>query len=125
MGSPDKTLIEKNERLIESAAALLSAAQNKTFQLANLNKALFYLDLCAFRDLGHVVTKSIFFALHQGPFVAQSEKRLVKPLIESGIATQAASGSSKPLSLIKQPRSFKHPHGEGPGNCNKNRALVL
>lgn len=108
MGSAGNTPVEKNERLIESAAVLLSAAHDKTLPLANLNKALFYLDLCAFRDVGHVVTKSIFFALHQGPFVAQSEKRLVKPLIESGIAAQAVSGSNQPLALIKTPRSFKH-----------------
>lgn len=76
--------------------------------MVNLNKALFYLDLVCLRDLGFPITNTTFVALKQGPVVAHYEKRLVLPLLESGIAIGEPEGQSKPIKLIQPLFPMRH-----------------
>lgn len=92
---------ERRARLLEAAAALLSGAEGQRLQMVYLNKALFYLDLVCLRDLGSPISNTTFVALRQGPVVAHYEKRLVLPLLESGIAIGEPEGQSKPIKLLK------------------------
>jgi uncharacterized phage-associated protein len=94
---------EKRERLIEAAAALLSALDNKEMQITNLNKALFYLDLYALRDLGRPVTHAPFMALQQGPVVAKYKQRLIGEMTKAGLAEQGQVGDAMPVRLLKEP----------------------
>ena len=91
---------ERRARLLEAASALLCGADGQRLQMVNLNKAIFYLDLVCLRDLGSPITNTTFVALKQGPVVAHYEKRLVLPLLESGIAVGEPEGQSKPIKLI-------------------------
>ncbi len=93
---------EKNQRIVEAAAAILAAAPSRRMNTVVLNKALFYLDLAALRDFGEVVTQSPFIALEQGPVVAQYPKRLIKPLEDAGIAVQEEHGMAKPICLKRE-----------------------
>jgi len=99
---------ENRQRLIESAAAILSAAANHELNTTNLNKALFYLDLLALRDFGSQVTGVTYIALEQGPVVAKYEKRLIKPLAESGVAVQRAKGTALPIKLAVLAETLKY-----------------
>ncbi|MCY3022111.1 MAG: Panacea domain-containing protein [Planctomycetota bacterium] len=99
---------EKTERLLESAAALLSAADGKQLNTTNLNKAVFYLDLYALRDFGSPVSHSAFVALKEGPVVAKYEKRLIKPLTESGIAVQEQHGMALPVRLVRELGTWRY-----------------
>jgi hypothetical protein len=107
MSTPVAVAHESNGRLLEAAAALLSAAPSKELQTTNLNKALFYLDLYCLRDLGHVVTQNTFMALPEGPVVAKYDKRLIEALQKQGIAEQVKSGRSLLVKLIKMPGALK------------------
>ena len=102
---PMDTPENERHRLLEAAAALLSAAKDKRLNTTNLNKAVFYLDLFALRYLGAPVTRSAFIALKLGPVVAKYEKRLIKPLMEEGIAVQEEEGMAKPIRLVREPSS--------------------
>lgn len=94
---------EKQPRLLQAAVALLSAARDRQLNTTNLNKAIFYLDLFALRDLGSSVTGSAFIALKQGPVVAKYEKRLIEPLEEAGFAVQEQDGMALPVRLVGEP----------------------
>lgn len=87
--------------LVEAAAKLLEAAGGR-MPITSLNKALFYLDLFALRDLGASVTGQTYIALPAGPVVAKYEKRLVDALEDAGLAQQDASEDSgaKPVCLV-------------------------
>jgi hypothetical protein len=94
----------RRESLIEAAARLLQAAGG-SLPITTLNKALFYLDLFALRDLGQTVTRATFVALPAGPVVAKYEARLVRALEEAGLAQQDESedGGAKPVCLLASP----------------------
>lgn len=98
---------EKAERLVEAAVALLAASPGKKLNTVVLNKALFYLDLVALRDLGHTVTGNTFVALHQGPVVAHYDKRVVRKLETLGLAKQTIDGKAKPIALVSEVPHFK------------------
>ncbi len=94
---------EKQERLIEVAAALLAASTGQRMQTTNLNKALFYVDLASLRDLGETLTGNSYLALNEGPVIAKYPQRLIRALEHAGLAEQGHEGQSKPIVLRRQP----------------------
>jgi len=92
----------ENSKLISAAAAILDEIESKQLNIVVLNKALFYLDLYALRDLGETVTGAQFVALKNGPVVASYKTRLVAALRDHGVAEQYLeySGYGKPVKLI-------------------------
>ena len=57
----------KVTKLTETAMAVLQASPERRLNITVLNKALFYLDLYALRDLGEVITRHDFIALPPPP----------------------------------------------------------
>lgn len=94
--------IGKRSKLLEGAMALLQATPSKLLNIVVLNKALFYLDLYALRDLGKLVTEQKYFALPQGPVVGKYDKKLVSGLQRAGWAEQLHKGKAKPISIIRE-----------------------
>lgn len=91
---------EKSARLIEVASAVLNAAPEHRLNTVVLNKALFYLDLAAFRDRAETLTGNAYVALQQGPVVAKYDQRLIGELEAQGIAKQVSEwDGSKPVLL--------------------------
>lgn len=99
---------EQRDKLIEAAVALLDAAPGKRLQITNLNKALFYLDLAALRDLGKTLTGCTYVAYERGPVVDRYQSALVDELVVGGFARQDDLGMSKPLVLERPIMSFQH-----------------
>lgn len=96
------THAEKEQRLLDAAVAILSAVPGRRLNITVLNKALFYLDLVALRDLGHAITGNTFVALDHGPAVAHYQKRLVRKLVKAGLAEQVTDAEgSKPVVLVE------------------------
>jgi hypothetical protein len=93
----------KRTRLAEAAAAVLSGADDHELKIVVLNKALFYLDLYAMRDLGSPVTGMSFVSSSMGPTVKDYQERLVSELWRRGIARQRVDGSARPVVLTKEP----------------------
>jgi hypothetical protein len=92
---------ERRSRLLEAASQVLAAAPDQRLNTVNLNKALFFLDLAALRDLGETITGNAYIALHWGPVIAKYRERLITALEEEGIAEQEDEGDtlSKPIRL--------------------------
>jgi hypothetical protein len=99
---------ERKQRLIEAAVALLSETPKRELKIVLLNKALFYLDLVALRDLGRTLSGATFLALEQGPVVADYPRRLIRSLEAAGLAEQGADGMSKPVRLKKSLARFDY-----------------
>jgi hypothetical protein len=99
--------MDRAERLTEAAMAILQATEGGSLNITVLNKALYYLDLYALRDLGETVTRNTYVALEQGPVVAKYEKRLVGELERQGLAEQVRSGKARPVQ-IKRPLDEFH-----------------
>ncbi len=95
---------EKRIRLVEAAAALLGAAPDRCLKIVSLNKGLFYLDLASLRDHGETFTHNTYVALEAGPVIAKYKTRLIRPLVEDGIAKQDTEGRSAPVSLLRLPK---------------------
>jgi hypothetical protein len=91
----------ENNKLFEASMALLQAVPAQQLQIVSLNKALFYLDLIALRDLGHTVTEQTYVALPKGPVVENYPNRVVKALVNSGYAEQLKIGNARPLHVVK------------------------
>ncbi len=87
--------------------AILQATSHGRLGITVLNKALFYADLRALRDLGHALTDSGFIALPQGPVVNHYERALVRDLDRLRLAEQLPDGLLKPLVVREQIRDFK------------------
>lgn len=102
---------EKHERLLEAASLLLSFAPNQTMKSVILNKALFYLDLAALRDLGRTISGNVYIALHQGPVVAKYDSRLMGALKNDGIATVTGKGDAI-LVTLTNPAAPQHLRNE-------------
>jgi hypothetical protein len=85
--------------MIEAAVALLQATPDGRLNTVNLNKALFYLDLVALRDLGETVSRCPFVALPQGPVVADYDRKLIRRMVREGLVDQVADGPAKPVTL--------------------------
>lgn len=84
-------------RVVEAAMAILQATAARQLGITVLNKALFYADLCALRDLGETITRSGYVALPQGPVLNHYERALIRRLDRLGLAEQTTDGWEKPL----------------------------
>lgn len=93
-------------RVAEAAMAILQATPEKQLGITVMNKALFYADLCALRDLGETITRSGYIALPQGPVLNHYERSLVKKLDALRLAEQVREGWEKPLIARKELESF-------------------
>lgn len=101
---------EKRRRLLEAAVAILRETPDGCLQITNLNKALFYLDLVALRDLGERITKTAFVALKQGPVVARYQRRVVGDLESAGWARQndaLGHDDARPVALCNAGRDLE------------------
>ncbi|MCB1745201.1 MAG: SocA family protein [Gammaproteobacteria bacterium] len=94
-------------RVTEAAMAILQATPLRQLGITVVNKALFYADLCALRDLGETMTGSGYIALPQGPVVNHYERSLVKSLEHLGLAEQTTEGWEKPLVVRRSLRTFE------------------
>lgn len=91
---------EKQQRLLETAVALLAAAPDQKMNAVTLNKSLFYFDLACLRDFGETLSQNTFVALDFGPVVARYDRRLVKELQSRDLAVQLDEwDGGKPLQL--------------------------
>jgi hypothetical protein len=91
---------ERKNRLLEACMAILQATPEKKLGITLLNKALFYLDLVALRDLGRTVTGETFVALPAGPVVRGYDRRIVNWLQRDGLAEQRNDGMEKPVCVL-------------------------
>lgn len=97
---PPKT--RKMNKLMEAAMAVLQATPDHQLKIVVLNKALFYLDLLALRDLGRMVTGQTYVALPNGPVVDSYKRTVVAALSEANLAEQIkGEGNSKPIRVVK------------------------
>jgi hypothetical protein len=99
-------------KLLEAAMALLQASPRKRLNTVVLNKALFYLDLHALRDLGRTVTDHEYVALPRGPVVESYPEILIRPLVEGDLAEQLQASAGryewKRLRVKKAVATFIH-----------------
>ncbi|MEQ1633753.1 MAG: Panacea domain-containing protein [Planctomycetota bacterium] len=86
--------------------AILQATPERQLGITVLNKALFYADLCALRDLGETITRTGYVALPQGPVLNHYERSLVKKLDVLRLAEQVREGWEKPLIVRKELETF-------------------
>jgi len=102
--------MDKANKLLEASMALLQASPGQRLNIVVLNKALFYLDLHALRDLGHTVTEQDYVALPAGPVVDSYKQTMIKPLISANLVEQVEQSSgfymSKPLRVVNQIAKF-------------------
>jgi len=100
--------IDKSQRLIEAASAILNVAPERSLNVVVLNKVLFYLDLAALRDRGDTITHNTYIAIQNGPVVAKYQQRLIRQLEELGVARQISQwNGSKPIILQRSPEHFE------------------
>jgi hypothetical protein len=95
-------MLAQATKLQEAAMALLLHAPDRSLNIVVLNKALFYLDLSALRDLGVTVTGQRYFALPQGPIVGKYDKKIVDRLEKLGWAKQLQVGNAKPMKVLAE-----------------------
>ncbi len=101
---------ERQDRLLEVAAAILEAAPSHELKMVLPNKTLFYTDLWALREFGETITQSAYVALDAGPVVASYPTRLVAALEKAGMATQdrGSDGLAKPVRLKNAPLRYMY-----------------
>lgn len=99
---------EKSTRLLEAAIAVLGGAESQKLNIVALNKALFYLDLYALRDSGKTITGAAYYALDQGPVIADYQRRLVRALERAGYGRQLQEGMAKPVQLVRRLERFEY-----------------
>lgn len=92
---------------VEAAMALLQAAPESKLNVVVLNKAMFYLDLVALRDLGSTVTGSAYLGLKNGPVVAKYDTRLLRTLQDEGLARWVDNGMARPVVVVSPLVTFK------------------
>jgi hypothetical protein len=88
--------------------AILQATSHQQLGITVLNKALFYADLCALRDIGHSLTGSGYIALPQGPVLNHYERALVRALESNGYAEQLREGVMRPMIVRQQLANYEH-----------------
>ncbi len=94
---------ERAERQLEVASLLLESARGQQFNAVVFNKAMFYADLVALRDIGRTVSGSDYTAAPKGPMLTNF-KKIVERLHDSGIAEQIEDGMAQPIRLIRPVR---------------------
>jgi hypothetical protein len=85
---------ERSERQVETVSALLQAARGHRMNAVVLNKAMFYADLVALRDLGHTMSGSEYNAAPLGPMLANFDTLKVV-LSTRGVAEQTFEEDTK------------------------------
>ena len=94
-------------RLVETVEAVLmgTPADRRRVGITTLNKALFYADLVALRDLGRTLTGARYHALQFGPVVEDYPTKLIDVVERAGVARQAEGddGLEKPVVLVETP----------------------
>lgn len=98
--------MDTRTRIAEAAMAVLVATPDRRLGITVLNKALFYADLCALRDVGQTVTRSGYIALPQGPVLNHYERAIVRTLEALGWAEQTKDGMEKPMIVRSEPEGF-------------------
>lgn len=96
----------KLNRLMEASMALLQGAPGGQLKIVTLNKALFYIDLIALRDLGRTVTEERYVALPQGPVIQNYPSKIVRALQSAGLAEQIEIGRAKPMRVTNPLTTF-------------------
>lgn len=92
--------------------AVLQAAPGGQLNIVVLNKALFYADLLALRDLGHTITRQDYVALPQGPVVDSYKTTIIAALQSAGWAEQMQTVSmAKPLRVLRPLETFDKLNG--------------
>lgn len=101
---------DRSTRIVEATAAVLAGTTHRQLGITALNKTLFYLDLSSLLETGHTVSGAVYRALPQGPVVADYKRRLVRVVVDAGVAVQQnADGTSgpdpteRPLVLLRLP----------------------
>ena len=95
--------------------AILQATAQGRLGITVLNKALFYADLAALRDLGKTLTGSGYVAIPNGPVVNHYERAVVRDLARLGLAEQFEDGWEKPVLIRRQITTFTHLDDEQQG----------
>ena len=88
-------------RTQEAVQVLLSAVDGQSLPIISLNKALFYLDLIALRDLGETFTGNRYVALKRGP-VVDGYKGMVQELEVRGVVKQDEASFENPVRLLAE-----------------------
>ena len=102
---------KKTTKLMEATMAVLQATPDRQLNIVVLNKALFYLDLYALRDLGETITGQDYVALPQGPVVDGYRSAIIRPLTDAGLAEQIQVAKAKPVKVVKQLARWDHLSG--------------
>lgn len=102
---------KKTNKLMEATMAVLQSSPDRQLNIVVLNKALFYLDLYALRDLGQAITEQEYVALPQGPVVDGYRSAIIRPLTEAGLAEQLQVNKAKPVRVVKQLARWDHLSG--------------
>jgi hypothetical protein len=92
---------DRLERQVRTAAAFLDEVKDHELKAVVFNKALFYADLAALRDLGRTLTGSSYTAAPLGPMLTNF-KVLVKELEDRGIAKQVEDGDARPIRAVRR-----------------------
>ena len=104
--------------LNETAMAILQATDQGRLGITVLNKALFYADLAALRDLGKTLTGSGYVAIPNGPVVNHYERAVVRDL--------GSIGRKKPIhpSRFRQQRMGASSLLRGPVDSGQHRDRI-
>lgn len=73
---------------LKCAALLLLNYGGGSMQRTNLNKALFYFDLCWMLDRGETFTGATYVAITHGPVVDRYRERLIPLLLSTGLVVE-------------------------------------
>lgn len=108
----------QDDKLVHAALLLLNYAGG-SMQRTNLNKALFYLDLCWLADFGETYTGTTYVAITHGPVVDHYRERLIPSLLATGLVIER-SVHHRP-GVVAMPLSLC---GEAPEPENASLELV-
>lgn len=89
---------EKRARARDAAVIALQGAGG-SLRAVVFQKALFYSELLALRDLGRPIIDTTFMAIQMGPVVANAHRKLIPDMDGAGLAQQTEHGKMKPLRL--------------------------
>lgn len=107
---PITDYLMNRERLQRAARVLIGRVPQRSIQLTNLNKALFYFDLVCLRDHGNTYTGATYVALQHGPVVQNYKSELTEKLTADGrvrlVLEDTWGHPSKRLALVGEPEDL-------------------